>query len=492
MKSSRMISFRFFLISLVSIFPVLSAGAEVVVSSSTKAYYSFGIAAEDQMVASSTEDGVYDEKKNGFYIDSTIGIKGSIDYRLDFSLGLTIKNMSGSPYLDLQLAPSSPSGFEVSLDHVYSRFYLTDLLFGGIDLGFSNLAVNLMAGKFAMKAVDNSISHFRLESSVGNVKLANSPTLDLESVMTFSGFNQFYDNKRSSLTLNLAAGGLFGEDVQRLYDSDGGMSMHGEEVLGEYAPQFYGDLILDHYILPFGALSASASYAYNGMGFYTGHSAGISTTLEMELIDGKMYLPISLNGGYFQKNIDVLASAADNVDGDTTDFRDTIRAGASIGFRYYPQPSSGVSNIPRKGIELALSGSWNRIGHIYRDPLSIISLAIDGTYYFTPKIYVGGGFILGTLGNAMWQTSSSVSTSLDDYSHTFSIPDNYGYEAFAGLDFLGVGSLTVGFAQKKGLAMNYGIETIQTGMIKYRQSGSTLADRLWETGGIFVKAEVKF
>lgn len=463
---------------------------EVTVSSETTAFYSYGFADEEQMVPS-TLPGVYDEKKNGYYIDGKISIEGSVQNKIDFFLGLSSKSMSGSPYLDLQLSPSTPSDFAVSLDSVYSRLYLGDLLFSDLEVAGADIQINMIAGKFGKDASDFAFSRFGMESVVSNLAMANSPVLDLETILVFPGTNQFYYGKKSNLSLNLAAGGLFGEDIQRLFDFDGGVSEHGKDVLGEYAPQFFADLALNRYVLSIGTLSTGVSYAYNGSGIYSGHSVGMSSLLSLEITQEKLFLPISLNLAFYEKNIDVMGSAADNsLLIDTTDFRNTIQVGLALGLQYIPQVF-GISGPPKVGGDLTLSGKFTSVGHIYRDPLSVISLSLDGQYYLNPKIYVGGGFILGTIGDVTWKTGSSVSTSLDDYNHTFSMKDNFGYEAYVGLDFLGFGTLAVGFAHKKGLSMNYGIETVQSGFIKYRQDGTTLAEELWETKGIFARVTVE-
>ena len=132
-----------------------------------------------------------------------------------------------------------------------------------------------------------------------------------------------------------------------------------------------------------------------------------------------------------------------------------------------------------------------RIEHIYRDPLSVIGVAIDGQYHLIRGIYVGGGFVLGTVTAATWQTSSDVSSELDDYANTFKLAENFGYEAYVGIDVLSSARVSIGFANMRGLAMNYGLESINSGLVKYRQPGTSLADQLWQTMGIYVRATAR-
>lgn len=474
--------------------------AEVTVGGSASAFYSFGFASEEQMVTTTGEPGIFDEKKNGYALEGNITVKGSVENKLDLAIGLKTSSMTGSPYLDLQQAPSNPGQFAIKLDHITSRFYISELLFPGLEIAGGDFMVNLLAGKFTMNAGDNSQSLLGLDSATTMVKMKSSPAVDLEISYEFPGSDQFYYGEKSSLILHGTVGGLLGEDVQRLFDSDGGFSQHGNEVLGEYAPQFFADLTLKRLVLSFGTFSASASYAYNAHGFYTGHSTGGSLLVDAALIPGKLFLPVSVSGAFYEKNIDLLGGASESatyelIDGtpfsnDTTDFRGSWKIGFAAGIHYVPQ-TFGIAGPPKNGAKLIVSGAYSSIGHIYRDTLTLFSLAIDGQYHITPKIYIGGGFILGTLGDATWKTSDSVSTALDDYNHTFALADNFGYEAYAGFDFLGFGTISVGFAQKKGLSMNYGIESNQSGLVSFSQKDSTLVEELWETKALFVKATIQ-
>lgn len=473
---------------------VISTGyisAEVVIDSEATIFYSYGIAEEDQMVPGALS-GVYDEQKNGYSIDGKIKIKGTVENKFDMILDLTTKTMVGSPYIELQLSPTTPSDFTLELSNLYGLFYISDLLFKNTEFLGTELDIKIKTGKFGLNGSDFSFSKFGMESIAEKVKMNNSLALELETTFTFDDIKQYRYGKSSDIKISMASGGLFGEELQKLYDIDGGISEHGKIVVGEYAPVLFANIGLNNYVLPRGVLSLGASYVMNGNGIYSGNSIGASAEFISEVVSDKLYLPVSVNFAMFEKNIDAIcATSGNSLLVDTTDFRETIQVAGALGLQYIKQ-TFGLLGVPNITANLTLSGSFSSIGHLYRDTLNIIGLAIESQYYINPKIYIGGGFVLGTISDITWQTTKDIPSSKDDYNHTFSLTDNFGYEVYAGLDFLGFSKLSIGFSHKKGLAMNYGLETIQNGMVKYRQSESELSDELWETMGIFMRASIAF
>lgn len=479
------------LILLAMLLVVGSIFAEVTIDSEASIYYTYGIAEESQVIPG-TQPGVYIEKKNSYNIDGKILIKGTVENKFDMIIDLSTKSITGSPYIPLQLSPSNPSDFTVGLSNLYGVFYLSDLLFNNMELLGTNVEMKLKMGKFGMSASDFSYSRFGLDSVLGSINMANSAAVNLETAFIFNDIKQYIYGERANIKLDIAAGGLFGEDLQRLYDIDGGISEHGKIVVGEYSPVLYVNIGLNNYVLESGVLSVSASYVMNGDGIYSGNSIGASAKFEPEIVVKKLLLPISIDFAMYEKNIDALGGSSDNsLTVDTTDFRETIRVGAAVGLQYLRQ-TFGQLGRPSIDFDVTLSGSYNTVGHLYRDTLNVINLAIESQYYFNPKVFIGGGAILGTISDVTWETTEGISSSKDDYKHTFTLADNFGYEVYAGLDFLGFSKLTLGFAHKQGLSMNYGLETLQNGMIKYRQPGSDLSEELWETMGIFMRATIAF
>jgi hypothetical protein len=170
-----------------------------------------------------------------------------------------------------------------------------------------------------------------------------------------------------------------------------------------------------------------------------------------------------------------------DLDNDTVDFRNTIRAGASLGARFV------VEYVATADLNFACS--YTNVNHIYRNPISLIGLSADGKFTWAEKFFIGGGVILGTLSDVTWQTADV--TSGDDYLHTFTVSQNLGWEVYAGINIGTKCTITIGMNNNKGLAMNYGLESIKDGEIKYRQKDTAAADELLETFGVFLKAVLK-
>ena len=123
--------------------------------------------------------------------------------------------------------------------------------------------------------------------------------------------------------------------------------------------------------------------------------------------------------------------------------------------------------------------------------INIFALGIDGQYSILNNLYLGGGLTLGTLTELTWQTSEGVGAALDDFYREFSLAENYGYELYLGVDVVPGVKLSLGFANFKGLSMNRGLESIQTGMVKLRQVDTAVSDMLWETKAAYVLTNIR-
>lgn len=461
----------------VNLFSEVSVGSDVTV------YSSYGLADEDQILTN-TQSGVYEETKNGHIIEGKIKLKGSVENRFDLYINLKTKSATGSPYLPLTIGSASESDYSLSLSDLYGQFHISDLLFQ------SDLNLMMMVGKFGKSSSDFSFSGFGLDSITGVTNLSNAANVNLQTQYEFRDIKQLVNGEKANITLDIGAGALFGEDVQRLYDEDGGIADHGKDVVGEYAPQLFVNLALNNYVVPAGMFSLGVGYAMNSNGFYTGNAISASTLFKTTLIENQLELPVSVSFAMTDKNFDVLTGSTDSssADLDTTDFRNSTQISGSIGLHKL-RKGFGTIGEPMKDAVLNISGSYNQINHIYRDPINIINLGLDAKYYINPKVYLGGGALLGTLTEVTWETSEDSLTEEDHY-YTFTLEENYGYEVYAGLDFLGGANLIIGFSQKKGLAMNHGLESLNAGMVKYKQPDTETAEDLWETMGIFLKATI--
>jgi hypothetical protein len=464
------------------------AAAQASVSEEVTAFYSYGIADETQVIDSG-EPGTYEFERNGYSVNANLGFNASLADIYEIVVKLNTRSRAGSPYLPLQLASASQTGFSLSLDSAYGRINLLDGLkvASAIDVAVTGgrFALILTGGKFGTGASNyNKVTRYGLESALNMIKISNDLNFGLEAVISFQEIEQMIGTEYSSLTLQLVSSGRFDEGVERLYDDDGSISTHGKVVLGEYAPQLLASLKLDKYVLPFGVLSAEGMYALNGAGIYSGHSYGASFLLDTNIIPFVLTVPVGAGVAVYEKNIDALGAQTGTGLADATiDFRNTIRAGFGLGIRYV--------DIYVKAAEFHLGGSFTRIEHMYRNPISLIGVAADGRFSYRERFFIGGGAILGTVSDVTWSTREGVSSMFDDYSRTFKPEQNFGYEVYGGVNIGSKVGFTLGVNNNKGLTMNYGLESVKDGLIKYRQKNTEAADRLYETFGVFMKLSMK-
>jgi hypothetical protein len=470
-----------------------SAGisAQLSVSEDLTGLYSYGIAGSGQSISSSSssQPGYYYYQKNGYYLSTNITAKINVANLYDIFVKLNVRSRTGSPYIEQQLANASAQVNAISLDSAYGRVDATAAL-------KLRLPVNVyfQLGKFAPAASNyQKVSLYGTESSLGMLKLSSDLYAGIEIARIFSTIEQMMDTSYSSLSLQAYANARIDEAIQRLYDDDGSIGSHGQGVIGSYAPQVFAALKLNGYSLPFGLLSAEAVYTLNGAGIYSGNSFGASAVLALSLLPenedmATLTLPVSLGGAYYAKNIDLLGGTTGS-DGsivagaDTTDFRDTIKAGLGAGLKYVVPYAMAA--------ELNLAGSYTSVQHIYRDPVSFIGASLDGKFTYLDTVFAGGGLVLGTLATAKWATKSGVTSILDDFHHSYTLADNLGWEAFVGLNAGTKCSIVLGANENKGLSMNYGLESLREGETKFRQKGSASSDYRFETFGIFLKTTFK-
>ncbi len=449
----------------------IAAYSQASISEDISAFYAFGIAEPDQAISGIV--GTYEFLKNGFYVDTNITAKINVAYVYDIAIKLKARKRVGSPYGELQLTFAAPQDFGVSLDSAYGKI---DVL-NGLKLD-SPVDLFLTAGKFEVKASNfQKVSLYGIESALNMLKLKTDLNLGAEAAITFSTREQLFETTYSDLVLQVITGGLLDESIERLYDTDGSMSSHGLPVIGEYDWRLFSSLKLSNYVLPFGVFSAEGIYTYNGAGIYSGHSFGASTLLDITIIPELLSIPVGAGFAFYDKNIDTLAGEV------WADFRNTIRAGAGLGARFdIPFTVSAALNF---------GGSFTYINHIYREPISIFGLCVDGKCTAFDSFFIGAGVVLGTLTDVVWQTRSDVSSMYDDYRHTFTLPQNLGFEAYTGINIGTKCSITMGVNNNKGLSMNYALESVKDGEYKYRQKDTAAADGLYETFSVYLKTTLK-
>ena len=334
------------------------------------------------------------------------------------------------------------------------------------------------AGKYKAQASHyGMVSRYGIEDALYTMNIKNDFTYEL-GVDLESPFK---------IGVSAAANYRLTEAVQRFYDEDGGMGLHGNAVPGEFAPQFITMIKLPDCG---GRLSAQLLYGNNVLGAYTGHAAGFSARYTLRDMTDGLAIPIGLSFGFYEKNLDLLGRAAilPGAHENTMSFRGSWSAGLGTGIRF--------SKADLFDLDCNLGGGFFGVQHYYRTDLSVIKLSVDAVFTWQRRFFAGGGFVAGTLTDAGWKTRDDVDITLDNngYDHTFTFADNYGYEIYAGINLHKNGKMIIGFNQNKGLSLNHTLEAKTEGQIKYKQAGTewNTSDKLVEAGGLYYKCVFKF
>jgi len=464
-------------VSTALLFVVLSLFAQdaeedqrVQVTGNINAIYTFGNAGKDQMLGTGTGDGAYEEQKNGYFVESNLYVRLRPVSYLEGYFKLYAIARPGSFYVPLSVEPKSEQSFGLTLDRMYGRVSV----FEALDLSLP-LELYLKTGKYKGESARYQvISKIGLENILYKMETANTYNYEVEAAYKPLG-DDF------TVSASFVGNYRFDEGIPRLYDNDGGVSDHGQLVLGEYAPQFMGFLRFTELDLAGGRLNAEAVYGQNVADIYSGHSAGVDLTYVLPVGDS-LSLPVGLGFIWHEKNIDMLSrSASSEMGKGTIDFRNTLGTALALGARF---------KTDSIWIDGNLVGVFSQIEHIYRDPLQIISGSAEVQLTFLERYFLGGGFIAGTLMDAQWKTKDDPSAIQKDtvIDHTFSFADNFGYEVYGGLNLWNNSRFVIGFNQNKGIAMNYNAENKAEGLMKYRLAGSESSlYPQYETGGLFLK-----
>ncbi|MDR0374628.1 MAG: hypothetical protein LBH85_02775 [Treponema sp.] len=446
------------------------------VSGDLTTIYTLGNAETAQMASSGKGDGAYTDQgeKNGYYISGNVIISYKPVSFLEGYFKMTATGRSGSFYEPLQLEALGKNDFGVSFDSVYGKVNVFDAL------SLNNLPVQalLKAGKYKTESsYFGRVSKYETESVLYMLKTANTYNYELE-------LQYLHGREKPLISGAFTSNFKFDEAIPRLYDVDGSVSKHGLPVMGKYAPSLFASLKLHDINITGNPLSAEALYVLNGANIYSGHSLGFAARYTVDAAPS-VSVPVGFSVGWFEKNIDVLSGTASIAQANaTTNFRNTLAAGFGAGLRL----TSGDIEVSAN-----LAGAYYGIEHIYRDPLSIISLSIDAQCTYKNRFLFGAGFVAGTLADALWQTAPGVSSNDDNYSFTFTLAENYGFEVYAGVKFVNNGRFIVGFNTNKGLTMNTTLESRADGQIKYRQlDTSNPSNDIFETSGLFFKFVMTF
>jgi len=455
---------------------------KVAISGDLTTIYTLGNASKEQKIDDPTAVGAYfnsqsdKTRKNGYYTAANLYASLKPFPWIEGYFKVYAIHRPGSFYQPLQMENMGARAFDTAggftLDAVYGRASV----FEAVKL---DLPINLFlkGGKYKAQASQfGIISKYKTEQVLYMMNTKTDFTYELEIAMA----------EPVKWSLSAATNYLFNESVNRLYDEDGGIAKHGNEVLNEYAPQFLiGARVFDLY-----NASAEILYGQNVSNIYSGHAAGFSANYKLDLMDGSLSVPIGLQFAFHEKNIDMLGQAAVVPSASATittiDFRNSLGGALGVGARYKAE----LFNI-----DFNVAGSFSNIKHIYRNDLNIIKLSMDGMFTFDTKYFIGGGVIFGTLADAKWETTDKAIKESGEsfYSHTFTLKENIGYEVYGGVNLGNTSKFVIGFNQNKGISLNNMLEARHEGQMKYKQEGSSWSlDNLAEAGGLYFKFFFRF
>jgi hypothetical protein len=452
------------------------------VSGDLTAIYTLGNAADDQLVGENGAGAYFSDpasgiiaKKNGFYTAANVYTRFSPFPWLEGYFKLYAVSRNGSFYLPLQMENNDVKDFtkDLTIDMVYGRVSVFNAL--GLQMPVD---LFVKAGKYKAQASNyGTISRYGTEDALYTMNIKNDFTYEL-GVDFESPFK---------LSASAAANYRLTEAVQRYYDEDGGMGLHGNAVPGKFAPQ----LIAMIKLRDFGDMfSAELLYGNNVFGSYSGHAAGFSARYTLRDITDGLSIPIGLSFGFYEKNIDLLGRAAilPGANEHTMSFRNAWSAGLGTGIRF--------SRPELFDLDFNLGGGFSSIRHYYRTDLAVFKLSLDAVFTWQRRFFAGGGFVAGTLTDAEWKTRDDVDITLDNngYDHTFTFAENCGYEVYAGINLNKNGKIVIGFNQNKGLSLNHMLEAKTEGQIKYKQAGTewNTSNKLVEAGGLYFKCVFRF
>jgi len=438
------------------------------------AIYTLGNASKDQMLGTGTGPGAYEEQKNGYFLETNLYVLLKPVSFLEGYFKLYAIARPGSFYVPLSLESKTEQNFGFSLD----RMYVKVSVFDALDLSLP-VELYLKTGKYKGEA---SRYHVISKSGLENIlfRMETVSTYNYEVEAAYKPLNNDF-----TISANFLSNYRFDEAIPRLYDNDGGVSDHGMPVLGEYAPQFIASLRFKDVDLADSRLNAEVIYSQNIADIYSGHSVGVDAGYSVPIkgtMGNTLSIPLGLGFVWHEKNIDLLSRTASYEQGkETISFRNTLSAALAVGARFK------TGNI---GLDGNLAGIFTHIEHIYRDPLQVISAALEVQLTFLDRYFLGGGFVAGTLADTRWKTKDDPKYGPLDgggFDRTFSFADNFGYEVYGGINLWNNCRFVIGFNQNKGIAMNYNLENKPEGQMKYRLAGSELSDPQYEAGGFYLK-----
>jgi len=463
--------------------------------------YTLGLADDAQAVALPETPLGSIQKPQGVF-DNTNNGKNGYMTRMDFSvlyepvpwvelfIQLRARSRLGNPYIPLTLEVADSDGFGLSFENAWGR---ANLIKGARSESPFDLFVQ--AGKFSASPKSfHLITGFSTESIMSRHRLATGPTLQLEAAYRGAEFAE-------SLSLSLATSQRMNESITPIYDGDGSKGRHGEQTIEElYALPLFAAARIAGIKTEAGRLDGEFVYAMNADGIYSGNNFAANIRFDLSPGPEGMTVPISLAAAMTEKNMDPLARASHGLGNrnalflgeglnsnhndsylSTVSFRRSMRLAFASGIRFSP--------AEKLAAEANIGFSHSQIAHIYRETLVLNSASLDFKITHDERFFLGGGIFLGTLGDAVWKSRDRVGDEANPetgFERIYALADNMGFEAHAGVK-MGSSRFVLGYNLNKGLSMNHGLEALSEAQSIHLQSGSSIGENLFQTGGFFTK-----
>ncbi|MCL2805194.1 MAG: hypothetical protein FWD26_04570 [Treponema sp.] len=429
--------------------------------------------------------------KNGYYNNFDLVFFLSPVSSVELYAKFKTRYQIGGPYLPFQLDSAGADRYEIKTDAAWAR---ANAIKG---LGFDfPLDIWLKVGKFKAEASHyNRVSRFGVEGVLDPLQTGTHHLMQMEVEYPIPVLGPLALSFTTNLRLN--------EEIKQYYDVDSEenpLSHYHETGLFSTIP-IHVSLKFKDIDLSFVRIQAELLYALNGLHIASGHSFGAGIGAKI-FVTEDLTIPIGIAAAFTEKNIDPFVSTGieksnyplfyqDNgyslADSYTIGLRQSLRAGFGIGVDYtYGHIINASMNV---------GFAYSQIAHIYRDTLTLFSLAVDLRTVIFDRFVIGGGVVLGSLTDAEWKVKAGVNKPRPGdggvdrelfEGHTFSLLDNLGFEVYCGL-IMKNARFVAGYNMNRGLSMSRSLEALPDAQIKYRQPGTGLLDGKFQRGGVFTK-----
>ena len=431
--------------------------------------------------------------KNGYYNNFDLVFIVNPIPNVELYAKFKTRYQTGSPYLPLQLDGAAKEEYAIKTDTAWARVNAVQ------GMGFElPLDIWLKVGKFKAESSHfNTVTRFAVDDVLNPLQTGTNYAFQAEAEYPVPVLGPLALSLTTHLRLN--------EALKEYYDVDSEESIISHyDATGLFAQvPLHISLKMNEIKLPFATLQAELLYALNGMHIWSGHGMGAGVGAKIPVSES-LTVPVGIGVAFFEKNIDAFTGSAiessgyesfyahngySKADSYTLGLRQSLRFGFGAGANF-------SLNDTVKG-ELNAGFAYSQIAHIYRETLSLSSLSFDLRTVFMDRYILGGGIVLGTLTDAEWKVKEGINqrrpgetTDRELFEgHTFSLPENVGFEVYTGIQMLNA-RFILGYNMNKGIAMGKYLEALPDAQQKYRQAVTEYSDGMFERGGIFFKLVV--